>query len=194
MGKKNLAGVSSEAGTTTDTPEREVGKETDGPPECNKQRRLLPGRRPRDDVDEVPQVVDGGREGEQMYGERWGRRSDKVDKAGHGHSTTNNHFSASVLTVLITTMQFEWLLLSSMYYSPMIERGRSGLGTHTTTNKSPLRQVCTTVIVPTLICAPPAWEKMGSPRRALDGKGKDEHHDLGSPIKSYSNPQLRYVT
>ena len=70
----------SESGPEKDALEHKISKEDNCPPQRDKQRGLFPWHRPRNDVDNVSQLVDGGREGDEMSRQRWRRRGDKVDE------------------------------------------------------------------------------------------------------------------
>ena len=64
--------------------ESEISKETEGPPQREKEHRLFPRRVPGEDVSDVTDVVDERGEGDEMEDQRRGGCGDKVDEGRHG--------------------------------------------------------------------------------------------------------------
>lgn len=73
-------------GETGDILEGELGKETEGPPECEEERGLFPGRGPGEHVGKVAGMVDERRERNKVQRQRGGRGRRKVDERRHGKS------------------------------------------------------------------------------------------------------------
>jgi hypothetical protein len=80
--------MSTAEGAVGDVLERELGKETQRPPQRKEQRGLFPRRGPAEDVGGVAGVVHERGERNKLQRQRRGRRRHKLDERAHDRCAT----------------------------------------------------------------------------------------------------------